>query len=272
MDNTTAENKKGILQNDRGLVCGMLVFYGVCIIGVIAFTFWWLARKNQTISANATSTAVVAATQRASLTSTAIVRATKQSQYKFIDRFDSYSTSAQWTHGAQNDDYWEGSVRITDGVYIWEVDKVKKTFVWWTDFAHGFQMRDFDTYLDVKFVEGSRGDVCGGLVFRKSSKGWDKGAFIFTICNDSSFKVEYHGENGWEYVSNREDNHAIRPADWNRIEVAARGSHFVFTINNEAVYELTDDRQAEGSLAILTDIRAKNPAVIWFDNFAYQIP
>lgn len=195
----------------------------------------------------------------------------QQGQFKFIDRFDSYSSSADWTYGQKNNEYWEGSTRIEDGVYIWEVEKVKKTFVWWTDFAHGFSMKDFDVYLDTKFVDGPLGDVCGGLVFRKSSKGWDNGAYIFTICNDSSFKVEYHGENGWEYVSNWEDNDVIRRSDWNRIEISARGNHFIFTINNEAVYELTDDRQEDGGLAIIIDIKDKNPAEIWFDNFAYQI-
>lgn len=122
----------------------------------------------------------------------------------------------------------------------------------------------------MKFVDGPLGDVCGGLVFRKSTKGWDNGAFIFTICNDSSFKVEYHGENGWEYVSNWEDNDVIRRSDWNRIEISARGNDFIFTINNEVVYELLDDRLEEGGLAIIIDIRDKNPAVIWFDNFGYQ--
>jgi 3-keto-disaccharide hydrolase len=272
MDNTTTENKKRFLQNDPLLVCSMLLFYGLCGIGLASAAFWWLNQRDQAISVNATSTAYAIGTQQTQGTATAAARATEQGQYKFIDRFDTYSTSAHWTYGPQNNDYWEGSVLIKDGAYTWEVNQVKKTFVWWTDFAHEFQIKDFDAYLDVKFVEGSRGDVCGGFVFRKSSKGWDHGAFIFTICNDSSFKVEYHGENGWEYVSNREDNHAIRPADWNRIEIAARSSHFIFTINNEAVYELTDARQPEGSLAIITDVRTKDPAVVWFDNFAYQIP
>jgi len=263
------ETKKGFLRNDRLLVCSMFVFYGVCILGLIGTTFWWLNQRNQTISANATATAAAMTTQQAAITSTAIARATEHAQYKFIDRFD--SNSSRWTIGSQNSDYWEGSTRIKDGVYTWEVDKVKKTFVHWEDFYHGFPIKDFDVYLDVKFVEGPLGDVCGGLVFRKSPKGWDNGAFIFTICNDSTFKVEYHGENGWEYVSNWEDNDIIRRSDWNRIEITARGNLFSFTINNEAVYELTDDRQAEGGLAIIIDIKNTEPSVILFDDFAYQI-
>lgn len=127
MENTPIENKQGFLQNDRMLVCGMLMFYGACILGVIALTFWSLKSRGQTRSANATSTAAVAATEQANATAIAIGRATEQAQYKLIDGFDSYSSSSRWTYGSQNNDYWEGSTLIKDGVYIWEVDKVKKT-------------------------------------------------------------------------------------------------------------------------------------------------
>jgi hypothetical protein len=127
----------------------------------------------------------------------------------------------------------------------------------------------FDSYLDTKFIKGPSGDVCSGLAFRMSPKGWDTGAYVFTICNDSTFKVEYHGAQGWEDISGWKYNDIIERSDWNRMEISARGNNFDFTINNQPVYKLTDDRLQEGGLAIIIDVD-DSPAIIWFDNFGYQ--
>ncbi|MEO5888275.1 MAG: hypothetical protein ABIQ77_11495 [Anaerolineales bacterium] len=110
------ENKKGFLQNDRGLVCSMLAFYGLCLIGLIAATFWWLDRSKQAASANKTATAVMNATQQAKATSTAVARVTEQAQYEIIDRFE--VESDHWFVGSNNNEYWRRDVGIKDGTYI----------------------------------------------------------------------------------------------------------------------------------------------------------
>ena len=81
-------NKKSFLQNDRMLVCSMMMFYGICLLGAIAATFWGLNRRNQAISANATATAAVIATDQAQVTATAIARLEEQDNYEYIERFD----------------------------------------------------------------------------------------------------------------------------------------------------------------------------------------
>jgi hypothetical protein len=268
MENTTTENKKSFFQNDRRLVCGMLVFYGLCIIGVIAITFWGLMRRNQTISANATSTAAVAATQQAVITSTAIAHATELAQFEFIDHFD--DSSGHWHVGTPPNRYWEGLLEIKDGVYAWEVDQVKAPFFHQVAFFQEFPIKDFDTYLDVKFPEDALNGTCGGLVFRRAFQGWNHGAYVFFICNDSTFNIAYYGEAGWEPISGRRVNKAILPADWNRLDMEARNNHFVFRVNNMDVYDLTDDRQTEGALGIMIELDHKEPTVIWFDNFGFQ--
>lgn len=273
------ENRKSFLLNDRLLVCSMLVFYSLCALGFILATVWWLNTRTQMVTAAATQTRVsqnirstataeAFATQKAISTGTAIARATEHGNYKFIDHFD--SNASRWAAGDQDNEYWVGTTYIRDGVYTWDVNRVKKTFVWWSDFHRGVVMDDFDVYLDVKFVEGSGGDVCGGLVFRKSSKGWQHGAYFFKICNDSTYKIQYHGQDGWENVSTWKYEPAIQRTDWNRIEISARGDHFTFTINNLKIYEMDDGRSSEGGLAILIDIPDDNPAVIEFDNFGYS--
>ena len=268
MENTSHDGK-GLLQNDRLLVCSMLVFYGVCIIGLIGAAFWWLNERSQVISVSATSTAVAVATQQAAMTATVIAHTTEQAQYEFIEHFD--DNSGRWFVGKiEKNTYWDGSMQIKDGVYIWKVDEVKKTFAQRIDFFHEFSIKDFDAYLDTKFVDGKFGNVCAGLVFRRSFKGWDQGAYIFSLCNNSTFEIQYHGENGWENISGRQFKKVIQSSDWNRLEISARGNHFIFTINNEEVYELTDDREKGGALEMIIDIRAKNPAMLWFDNLGYQ--
>ncbi len=249
------ETKKGFLQNDRLLVCSMFVFYGVCILGLIGTTFWWLNWRNQTNSANATSTAAA--------------HSTEQSQFEVVERFD--DASGHWRVGEfKNNGSWEGSMEIKDGVYVLKVDKVQKPFFQPTDFFNEIPIKDFDVYLDTKFINGASANVCGGLDFRRSFKGWWHGVYVFFICKDSTFIIAYRGENGWEMISDRQFSGAILPVDWNRLEINARGDHFNFTINNVAVYEMTDDRQKEGALGIAIQVSDKNPAVIWFDNFGYQ--
>jgi len=268
MDNTTTENKKGFLQNDRRLVCGMLAFYGVCIAGVIAVTFWGLARRSQTISMNATSTAVVSATQRASSTSTAIARVAEQNNYEYIERFD--KVSGRWFVGQYDRKYGDVHISIKDGFYMWDVAD-PKTFTQATDFYKGNKLKDFDIYMDLKFIDSSKyGAACSGFFFRKPYTGWEYGVYTFTICDDSHFKVLHYDRNGWQTITSSEAESAIHRSDWNRIETSARKDHFTFTINNKEVFEMTDDRLKLGSLGIFVMIEEENSAVIWFDNFGYQ--
>jgi hypothetical protein len=107
----------------------MLVFYGLCCIGLFGGGFWWLNWRGQTLSASATSTAVVSATEQARGTATAAARATEQGQYTVIDHFD--SNQFRWMVGLKDTEYWEGSINIKEGVYAWKVNTVKKGFVQW---------------------------------------------------------------------------------------------------------------------------------------------
>ena len=97
---TPIEDKKSFLRNDSLLVCGMLTFYGVCILVLIGAAIWGLDRRDQKISAYATSTAHAAATQHAKATATAMMRTTEQAQYEVIEPFDTNKrrrTCAHWT-------------------------------------------------------------------------------------------------------------------------------------------------------------------------------
>ena len=269
MENIPTENKKSVLQNDRLLVCGMLIFYGFCMIGLVGAAFWWLNQRNQSLSAHATSTAVADATQQANATVTAIAHSTEQAQFEFVDHFD--DNSGRWRVGKiKIDSYWDGSLEIKDGVYAWKVVEVKRPFVQEVNYFREYAVEDFDAYLDTRFPKGESGNACGGFAFHKSFRGWERGAYIFVICNDSTFLVAYYSKGVWESITDRRFSAAIRPFDWNRIEINARKDHYDFSINNVAVYEMTDDRQLDGSLGLFIQVCDKTPTAVWFDNLGFQ--
>jgi len=257
------EEKKSFLQNDHKLVCSMLVVYGLCIFGLVTATIWGLDRRNKKISADATSTANAIATQRANVTATVVAHSTEQAQYEFIDPFK--DNSQFWFTDSVDDEYMKGSTAIQDGVYIWEVQKVKQTFVYWAHFRKGSQFKDFDVYVDSKIVE----DACSGFAFRAASREWDDGTYTFSVCNNSYFSVRYTREE-WEDISGWLYSNAIQNNDWNRLEIRARGDHFTFIINNEVVFEMTDERLSKGGLALLVEVEEEKPVTIWFDNFGLQ--
>src|SRR6185503_3316107 len=180
MENNPTADKKGFLQNDRRLVCSLLVFYGLCLIGLIAVTFRWLNNKNQILSANHTATAEIIATQRAQTTATASARTTEQAQYELIEHFD--TNVNRWMSGAQNNDYWTGKATIKDGVYLWDITETKQGFIYWADFPGNEYIKNYDTYVDTKFAEIQSGTrACSGLIFRKAPLGWDTGGYSFLV-------------------------------------------------------------------------------------------
>lgn len=260
-------SKKGFFQNDRMLVCSMLVFYGICFLGLMGALFWGVNRQNQIASANATATGAVIATQQAYATATAVARISLQDEYEFIERFD--ETSARWWVG--DDKYYgDTTYSITDGVYVWDVHK-SEDYIFEQNFFKGNKIKDFDVYLDILFVESeSRDSVCSGLVYRKPYEEWDQGAYVFKICRDSQFLVQYYDKNGWKSIVESSITDVIYPEDWNRIEIEARGNRFVFTINHVQVFETMDSRLKQGSLAIYLEVPDEESAEVWFDNFGFQ--
>jgi 3-keto-disaccharide hydrolase len=263
----TTKNQRGFWGNDRNLVCSMFIFYGLCILGAIIATIWGLDRHSRTISANATSTAFAMATEQAHVTATAVARRTAQANYELVDRFD--SNKNVWRQGTENNEYWNGSTLVNDGVYLWKVKQTKKTFISWADFSKDDKIGDFDVYVDVKMLDAAPGDVCSGLIFRMSPQGWDQGGYYYALCNDSSAKISYHTEKeGWEDI--KALSYYSYSKEWNRLEISARGSHFIFRIDGKMLYEMDDDRQKIGGLALVVELNQKNPARIVFDNFGFQ--
>jgi hypothetical protein len=263
------KNQKGFFQNDRKLVGSMLVVYGLCILGVIALTFWGLNGRRLILSANATSTAYAIATQQANTTATAAAFLLEQDQYEYVERFEQSSTD--WFVGVNN--VGKPNVEtlgLKDGVYFWNILD-SDGFTRYMDFKDGTSFTDFDAYMDWKVADSSPAEaICSGFVFRKSSLGWEGGAYVFRLCNDSHYAIHYYENEKWEAIQASTYHDAIRSKDWNRIGIGARNDHFTFTINNVMVFEVSDGRRKSGSLGIYVQIPDNEPTILWFDNFGFQ--
>jgi hypothetical protein len=263
------EDPKSFFRNDGKLVCSMLVLYGLCILVLSVAALWGLNQGWLALSANATSTAGIVATQQVQGTATAIARTTELAKYAVVDTFD--SNINQWRTGPE---FGMGSAetpRITSGVYSWDIDAVDQEYaVIWVDFVPGNDyIKNYDTYVDTKFAEVPAGNPCSGLMFRKAPLGWDTGGYSFVLCRSGYFAIHYHNaKNGWQEI--RSQYHSlIQATDWNRIEVLINGSHFVFLINSQIVYEMEDDRQPVGGVALMMIVEESGTKIL-FDNFGYQ--
>lgn len=265
----TMEQPKSFFRNDRKLVCSMLVIYGLCILGGIAAVVWGLNGRRLALSNSATSTAQAAAIEQVQGTATVAARRTEQAQYKFIDPFN--NNNAYWLTESSNDEYMSGSIAINGGIYAWNIQQVKQPFIYWSDFRGGTKYEDFDVYVDTKVSDAAPGDACSGFIFRTASADWEEGTYTFSICNNSTFIVDYYEQGEWEMFANSLYSASIRNEDWNRMEIQARGSDFRFFINDEVVYEMKDDRQPTGGLGLFIEVNKTRPVSIWFDNFGFQM-
>lgn len=259
------EEKKSFLRDDRKLVCSMFLIYGLCICGLVGAAIQGV----RTASAHATSTAVVVATEQAKVTATAIARRVEQAKYLYTDRFD--NNRKDWYVGSEDDEYWVGHIAIQDGVYVWSAKEVKQGFVYWSEFPVSKSFHDFDVYVDTKVAQGASGYLCGGMIFRETydEDSEENNYYYYSLCNDSTANISYHsGKDDWESIVSVPYHFSSK--EWKRLEISARGSHFIFSIDGNVVYEMDDDRQKTGWVALVIDIGDHGSGSILFDNFGYQ--
>lgn len=266
----TATEKRKILGRDVLFTCSMLVVCCIFATGLMVAPFWEFEQRQQVLSSNSTSTALAAATQQAGATATLIAHITEQAQYAFVDPFN--KNTEYWHTGSTSDDYSNYFVSINGGVYMWKFRDIKQTFLEWAPYRMGNWVEDFDVYVDtkIKTEDGLPSDNCSGFVFRAASLDWDEGIYTFSVCNDSYFTVDYYEQDEWNIISGWMYSDVVQTDDWNRLEIRAQGSHFTFLINNDVVFEMTDDRVPAGGLGLFIDVNEEKPVSIWFDNFGLQ--
>ncbi len=219
-----------------------------------------------TVQAQATATAFALKLQA---TATAQAKTNLLAGYTHYDTFD--DNANEWRAGEESNEYWVGKTAIENGRYLWQVDEALDTFIAWADFGKAEALADFDVAVLAQRTAGQPEDVCYGLFFRKSAEGFEAGTYALSVCENGYFSTLYYDENvGWEKFQDWTLSDAIYLDQPNLIEVSARGSDFVISINNQQVAEFSDDRLKEGSVALFIDFYEKAPGTIWFDNFALQ--
>lgn len=219
---------------------------------------------------NAQATLAAEATANAGKTATAQAREAAIQRYEFFDTFN--NNNLNWPVGEEDNDYWRGEQRISNGIYTWQVDAMKSgSMISWANFGPLEDIRDFDVAFKARLVEGPVGDACYGIIFRSSVRGFSNGAYILTVCDRGDYKVNYYEAGvGWVDVLDWRKTGMMNKDDWNLVELEARGRNFKIFINHQHVASFSDSRLESGGIAIMMHIYIETPCVFAFDMFALQ--
>lgn len=235
------------------------------------------------IEATATAQALVfeatqdaLATVHAEATATAGVTATIEARenairaYSYYDPFTNNNNG--WRAEETDNDFWRGEISISNGVYLWRVDTVKReSMISWADFEPQESLRDFDVAFMVRLAQGPIEDACYGILFRKSPIGFSYGSYILTVCDDGYYKVQYFDSSaGWDDIIGWRETEAINQNDWNLVELEARGTNFNLFINHQLVSSFNDSRLDTGLISIIVHVLEETSCTILYDFFALQ--
>ena len=236
------------------------LFVGCCFFTVCVIFLGSLAFVAKRSSDGATTTAIVAATatgaKKAQIaTLTAYVTPTGiPSKFSLTDTFDSNQNG--WSVGKINDQFWTGESKVENGAYTWNIQEFKKGFLFYSDFGSSPILADFDVSVDAKIINGTDA-TCSGIIFRKAQQGWEEGGYAISVCKNRQFFAGYLGKGKWLKTSGWVNSSAIH-ADWNHIEVDARGSRLIYKINDFIVYQMDDTYRSEGTVALFIEVHQAN--------------
>lgn len=208
-------------------------------------------------------------TPNLSLTATVAARESVITSYTYYENFN--QNTYNWREGEEDNDFWQGSIEINNGLYTWQVTGVKSPFMAWASFNEVDDVGDFDLALRARRDAGEPHLACFGVFFRMSPDGIDGGTYMLTVCDNGFYKMLYYdAEIRWDTIQDWTEARAILSNDWNLVEVSARESDFSILINHQEVFSFSDTRLASGQIAILLDYYSENPGQITFDFFALQ--
>jgi len=162
--------------------------------------------------------------------------------------FDSFTTNDNnWLIGTQPNEYFEPLNRkIADGRYRWEAETSKPNSispVWLTS----YQVSDFHLIVNGKQIMGGGTDSGWGLIFRIQD---NQNQYSFRMTDSQSFAISVQKGGQWSNLVDWTKTDAIKPNGVNQLEVLARGTHFIFTINGRVVSEVDDDHFSQGVVGL----------------------
>ncbi len=225
----------------------------------------------------ATATAGAEATAQARLEATATAQAqavanamiARQASWPAIIAETFNDNHLGWPVGHEEDDYITVDTEIADGKYLWTVDpKDSGSYENMIPEAGG-AFTDFYAAVDVELV-GSADDegYAYGLVFRHVEDDYG----FFGLQRGERFRILVVHDSGI-YTLIDYDAPPARPALPNRLAVRALGSDFIFEINDQVVWYLSDDSLDPGEIGLGVDVTSTgDEARVEFTNFEVHAP
>jgi len=159
-----------------------------------------------------------------------------------------------WPTGIKQDEFIVVTTVITNGKYLCTVNPKQGNSYWNMLPAAGKALADFSAEVNLRFVKGDDdGSYAYGLVFRHVN---DDYGFL-GLQKNGKFRVLVVYHTGiYQDITQSAPAIRTRTGQTNRIAVRAIGSNFVFLINDQVVWQLTED-MAPGDIGLGVDVRSK---------------
>jgi hypothetical protein len=226
---------------------------------------------------DATATAGAEATAQARLDATATAQAqaiadamiATQTSWPAVITETFNDNHLGWPVGPSEDEFIAVDTTITDGKYAWTVNPKKGGSYENLIPEAGGEFPDFYASVDIQFVRGNDDDgYAYGLVFRRVEDDYG----FFGVESDGRFRVMVVHDTGI-YTLIDYDAPAVLPGQPNRLTVRAIGSDFVFQINDQVVWYLSDDSLDPGEIGLGVDALSQGgEARVEFTNFEVRAP
>jgi len=158
--------------------------------------------------------------------------------------FDGFtSNDNNWIVGNRASEYFAKlNQGIADGRYRWEAEAGRPNSIT-TAWLMGYEVSDFHLIVNCKHISGGKVGSGWGAIFRIQD---NQNYYSFRMTDSQSFAVSVQKEGQWLNLVDWTRTGAIKPYGVNQLEVLARGTHFIFTINGQIVSEVDDDHFSQG--------------------------
>ena len=193
-----------------------------------------------------------------------LLEASDQWSLNLDESFDTNINS--WNMGTGSTDEMISALELKNGKYLWNI--TSKNLILASVGPYVLEpSKDFRLSADVKLTSGTYKPVYG-IVFRSQTAG----EYFFGIYGEG-FMVEKRYNKTFARIIQHVKSPTISPQESNRLTVIAKGSYFVFLINDQFVGEMIDEEIKEGSVGfgvVFYHIDLQNS--FEFDNFVLQTP
>jgi serine/threonine protein kinase len=180
---------------------------------------------------------------------------------------DTFDNGSSWNIGPQSNEWWHGSVDVTNDRLRWEATAFQGFVIYSAPSLPTYQ--DFVLKVDAKQVSGAP-VARYGVYFRNNSSD-DK--YYFSIDgHDQSYSLYTWQNNIWTNLIWSYDQ-SILSDNYNEIVVSTAGTLLTFFINGSQIDQITDSTLSNGWLGLAIELpNANDSAVFEFDNFQVQAP